>query len=89
MLALRSRWSRHITAPEVMVKLNQQQPRKKHLRFTGSPIHDWGFYALERIPKRETVVEYVDEVIRQQVAEKRERVREERHRKQLFVQNQL
>jgi len=63
-------------APEVTIKFNQLQSRKKQLQFARSPIHDWGLYALERIPKGEMVIEYVGEVIRQQVAEGRERAYE-------------
>ena len=63
-------------APEVTVKFNQLQSRKKQLHFARSPIHDWGLYALERIPRGEMVIEYVGEVIRQQVAEYRERAYE-------------
>jgi histone-lysine N-methyltransferase SETD1 len=63
-------------APEVAVKFNQLQSRKKQLQFARSPIHDWGLYALERIPKGEMVIEYVGEIIRQQVAEIRERAYE-------------
>ena len=63
-------------APEVAVKFNQLQSRKKQLHFARSPIHDWGLYALERIPRGEMVIEYVGEVIRQQVAEYRERAYE-------------
>ncbi|KAG8814852.1 histone methyltransferase set1, partial [Serendipita sp. 399] len=63
-------------APEVTVKFNQLQSRKKQLQFARSPIHDWGLYALERIPKGEMVIEYVGEIIRQQVAEGRERAYE-------------
>ncbi|KIM21052.1 hypothetical protein M408DRAFT_81062 [Serendipita vermifera MAFF 305830] len=63
-------------APEVTIKFNQLQSRKKQLQFARSPIHDWGLYALERIPKGDMVIEYVGEVIRQQVAEGRERAYE-------------
>jgi histone-lysine N-methyltransferase SETD1 len=63
-------------APEVAVKFNQLQSRNKQLQFARSPIHDWGLYALERIPKGEMVIEYVGEIIRQQVAEIRERAYE-------------
>ena len=45
-------------ATEVM-KFNQLQTRKKHLRFARSPIHDWGLYAMERISRGEMVIEYV------------------------------
>lgn len=59
-------------AGELSFKFNQLQTRKKHLRFARSPIHDWGLYAMERIARGEMVIEYVGEVIRAQVADKRE-----------------
>ena len=58
------------------LKFNQLQSRKKHLRFARSPIHDWGLYAMERISRGELVIEYVGEVIRAQVADKREKAYE-------------
>ena len=58
------------------VKFNQLQTRKKHLRFARSPIHDWGLYAMERIARGEMVIEYVGEVIRAAVADKREKAYE-------------
>ena len=60
------------TASELTFKFNQLQTRKKHLRFARSPIHDWGLYAMEKISRGEMVIEYVGEIIRAQVAEKRE-----------------
>ncbi|CAK5263718.1 unnamed protein product [Mycena citricolor] len=63
-------------ANELSFKFNQLQTRKKHLRFARSPIHDWGLYAMEKISKGEMVIEYVGEVIRAQVAEKREKTYE-------------
>jgi histone-lysine N-methyltransferase SETD1 len=63
-------------ANELTFKFNQLQTRKKHLRFARSPIHDWGLYAMEKISKGEMVIEYVGEVIRAQVAEKREKTYE-------------
>ena len=63
-------------AAELSIKFNQLQTRKKHLRFARSPIHDWGLYAMERIARGEMVIEYVGEVIRAQVADKREKVYE-------------
>jgi len=63
-------------ASELTFKFNQLQTRKKHLRFSRSPIHDWGLYALEKISRGEMVIEYVGEVIRAQVAEKREQTYE-------------
>ncbi|KAJ3764467.1 hypothetical protein EV360DRAFT_31311 [Lentinula raphanica] len=61
---------------ELTFKFNQLQTRKKHLRFARSPIHDWGLYAMERISRGEMVIEYVGEVIRAQVADKREKAYE-------------
>ncbi len=58
------------------VKYNQLQTRKKHLRFARSPIHDWGLYAMEKINRGDLVIEYVGEVIRAQVADKREKAYE-------------
>ena len=52
---------------------NQLRTRKKKLKFSRSPIHDWGLYAMESISIGEMVIEYVGEVIRQQVADKREK----------------
>lgn len=68
--------SRGETAAEMTIKFNQLQTRKKHLRFARSPIHDWGLYAMERIARGEMVIEYVGEVIRAQVADKREKAYE-------------
>lgn len=56
-----------------ILKFNQLQSRKKQLRFAKSPIHDWGLYAEEHIDVNDMVIEYVGEVIRQQVAEEREK----------------
>lgn len=63
-------------ANELTFKFNQLQTRKKHLRFAKSPIHDWGLYAMERIARGEMVIEYVGEVIRAAVADKREKAYE-------------
>jgi len=54
-------------------KFNQLKARKKLLKFTKSTIHDWGLFALEPIAKDEMVIEYIGEVIRQSVADDRER----------------
>lgn len=56
-----------------ILKFNQLKSRKKELRFDKSPIHDWGLFAEERIEANDLVIEYVGEVIRQQVAEEREK----------------
>ncbi|PPR00020.1 hypothetical protein CVT24_009027, partial [Panaeolus cyanescens] len=63
-------------ANELTFKFNQLQTRKKHLRFARSPIHDWGLYAMEKISRGEMVIEYVGEVIRAAVADKREKAYE-------------
>jgi SET domain-containing protein len=59
-----------------MAKFNQLHSRHKSLKFDRSPIHSWGLYAMERIPRGDMVIEYIGEVIRAQVAEKRERAYE-------------
>jgi hypothetical protein len=64
------------SAATELVKFNQLQTRKKQLRFARSPIHDWGLYAMEKISRGEMVIEYVGEVIRAQVADKREKAYE-------------
>lgn len=64
------------SAATELVKFNQLQTRKKHLRFARSPIHDWGLYAMEKISRGEMVIEYVGEIIRAQVADKREKAYE-------------
>lgn len=56
-----------------MFQFNQLRTRKKQLKFSKSPIHDWGLYAMEHIMQGEMVIEYVGEVIRAQVADIREK----------------
>ena len=53
------------------------QVRKKQLRFAKSGIHDWGLFAQESIAADEMVTEYVGEIIRQPIADIRERRYEE------------
>ncbi|CAO3683984.1 unnamed protein product [Rhizopus stolonifer] len=55
------------------LKFHQLKERKKHLVFDKSPIHDWGIYAGEPIQAHDIVIEYIGEIIRQQVAEIREK----------------
>ncbi|KAL0489521.1 histone-lysine N-methyltransferase [Acrasis kona] len=55
------------------VKINQLKSRKKRLKFAKSPIHDWGLFALENIDLNDLVIEYVGEIVRQQVADVREK----------------
>lgn len=56
-----------------ILKFNQLRTRKKQLKFAKSPIHDWGLYAMEAIPANDMVIEYVGDVIRAAVADKREK----------------
>ena len=56
-----------------LLKFNKLKVRKKKLRFLPSAIHDWGLFAMEPIEKGDMVIEYVGEVIRQSVAEEREK----------------
>jgi len=49
------------------------QFRKKQLQFAKSGIHDWGLFALEPIAEGEMVIEYVGQVVRQTVADLREK----------------
>lgn len=49
------------------------QARKKLLKFAKSTIHNWGLFAIEDIAADEMVIEYVGEIIRQAVADERER----------------
>lgn len=65
---------------------NQLKTRKKQLKFEKSIIHDWGYdgddenfncfrlFAMEPIVKDDMVIEYIGEVIRQSVADHRERM---------------
>ncbi|EJD51992.1 histone methyltransferase [Auricularia subglabra TFB-10046 SS5] len=59
-----------------LIKFNQLQTRKKQLRFARSPIHDWGLYAMERIARGEMVIEYVGEIVRAPIADRREKLYE-------------
>ena len=43
------------------------------LRFAKSTIHNWGLFALEDVAADEMVIEYVGEMVRQTVADDRER----------------
>lgn len=56
-----------------VLSFNQLRTRKKQLRFGKSRIHDWGLFAMEAIPVNDMVIEYVGEVIRAAVADKREK----------------
>ena len=67
---------RETLADTDILHVNQLQTRKKQLRFTKSPIHDWGLFAMEPISAGDMVIEYVGEVVRQQVADHREKMYE-------------
>ncbi|XP_031568728.1 histone-lysine N-methyltransferase SETD1B-like [Actinia tenebrosa] len=56
-----------------ILKFNKLRVRKKQLKFAKSPIHDWGLIALEPIAADEMVIEYLGEMIRQVIADNRER----------------
>ncbi|XP_028269644.1 histone-lysine N-methyltransferase SETD1B-A-like [Parambassis ranga] len=60
-----------------LVKFNQLKFRKKRIRFSRSPIHEWGLFAMEPIAADEMVIEYVGQVIRQVIADMREQRYEE------------
>ncbi|KAK9475235.1 histone-lysine N-methyltransferase-like protein, H3 lysine-4 specific [Dipodascopsis tothii] len=56
-----------------VLRFNQLKKRKRAVRFARSAIHNWGLYAMENIGANEMIIEYVGEVVRQQVADMRER----------------
>ena len=56
-----------------VLSFNQLKARKKHLKFAKSKIHDWGLFAMERIERNEMVIEYIGQLIRQRVADLREK----------------
>ncbi|XP_061527388.1 LOW QUALITY PROTEIN: histone-lysine N-methyltransferase SETD1B-A-like [Phycodurus eques] len=56
-----------------LVKFNQLKFRKKRICFSRSRIHDWGLFAMEAIATNEMVIEYVGQIIRQNIADMRER----------------
>ncbi|KAI8899994.1 histone methyltransferase, partial [Globomyces pollinis-pini] len=58
------------------IKFQQLKSRKKQLRFAQSHIHDWGLFATEKIEAQEIVIEYIGEIIRQKVADHREKMYE-------------
>jgi histone-lysine N-methyltransferase SETD1 len=56
-----------------ILKFNALKKRKKPVKFARSAIHNWGLYAIEPIAANEMIIEYVGEIVRQKVAERRER----------------
>jgi SET domain-containing protein len=59
-----------------LLKLDQLKSRRKLLKFAKSKIHDWGLFAMEKIEAAEIVIEYIGEIIRQKVADHREKIYE-------------
>ncbi|KAJ3130228.1 hypothetical protein HK100_008151 [Physocladia obscura] len=59
-----------------VIKYNDMRSRKNRLRFARSKIHDWGLFALEPIQADDIVIEYIGEMIRQKVADHREKIYE-------------
>lgn len=64
------------TSNSDILKFNQLKTRKKRIKFAKSGIHDWGLFAMERIDQNDMVIEYIGEVIRQKVADTREKAYE-------------
>ena len=56
-----------------VMRFNQLKKRKKPVKFARSAIHNWGLYAMENISANDMIIEYVGEIVRQQVADLRER----------------
>ncbi|KAM0791298.1 hypothetical protein ACM66B_005770 [Microbotryomycetes sp. NB124-2] len=59
-----------------VINFNQLKTRKKQLTFARSGIEGYGLFAKEHIPQGDMVIEYVGELIRQQVADRREKAYE-------------
>lgn len=57
-------------------EFNKLQGKTKHLRLGRSGIHAFGVFATDSIRKDEMVIEYIGELIRPAVADKRERIYE-------------
>lgn len=55
-----------------VMRFNQLKKRKKPVKFARSAIHNWGLYAMENISANDMIIEYVGEIVRQQVADMRE-----------------
>ncbi|KAJ8325323.1 histone methyltransferase set1, variant 2 [Batrachochytrium dendrobatidis] len=58
------------------LSFNQLKARKKRIKFDKSIIHDWGLFAMEPIDANDMVIEYIGEIIRQKVADHREKLYE-------------
>lgn len=70
--AMQRRQATHyLTVPEI--QFMQLTTRRKQVKFMRSDIHDWGLFAQEPIMADEMVIEYVGEVVREIIANIRER----------------
>lgn len=56
-----------------LLRFNALKARKKQLHFGPSRIHTLGLFAMENIDKNDMVIEYIGEIIRQRVADNREK----------------
>jgi histone-lysine N-methyltransferase SETD1 len=56
-----------------VLRFNQLKKRKKPVKFARSAIHNWGLYAMENIATGDMIIEYVGEIVRQAVADIREK----------------
>lgn len=65
------------TSDSDLMKFNQLKSRKKKLRFEKSSIHAWGLFAEEPIDSNDMVIEYIGEIVRQKVADNREKIYEQ------------
>jgi hypothetical protein len=70
--------SRIDSGPNAALQFNQLQKRQKNLKFARSRIHNWGLFTVEPIEAQEMVIEYIGEVVRQKVADHREKAYEKR-----------
>jgi hypothetical protein len=72
--AVRQEYRRAIAGiPSEIMKFSQLKTRKKRLKFSRSQIHEWGLFALEPIEPHDMAIEYIGEIIRQKVADVREK----------------
>ncbi|KAI9283201.1 hypothetical protein BY458DRAFT_495749 [Sporodiniella umbellata] len=55
------------------LKYNELKQKKRQLVFGKSSIHAYGLFSREKIDPQEFIIEYVGEVVHQQVAERREK----------------
>lgn len=54
------------------VTFNQLRKRKKRLRYSRSSIHGWGVFTEDNISAKDMIAEYVGEIIRKVVSDRRE-----------------